>query len=557
MASVVLRILGDDRSLRAAVASANRSLGHLNNTANKGLLGIAALGLAFAGMGAAGIAAGAVAGAAVAGMMAGISGALVYFAAKNQEVRDSFTGLKEHVSTQMQQMTSVLHEPLKQFATQARGAFDALAPSLTRISTLLAPIITQIGEKLTPLAEKVGPMLESAFNAGTGPMMAMIDGLGPVTDGMKGFFDALNRPEVSAFVTQLMESFGQLLPILGEMLVTLAPLGEVALPILVEGMRSFADILDQYIIPTLSAVGGFLSEHPGLIYALVAAIAVIKVAIMAWNVVQAILNLTLLASPITWIILAVAALIAIIVLLVMNWETVSAKLGQIWDWIKNKASEVWNGIKDFFSRTWDSITEKVSSAWNRITEAISNGLDRAKNWVVNKFNEIISWIGSLPGRFAQAGRDLIQGLINGVGAMGGALAAKAREVAQGALNAIKSFFGINSPSRVMRQMGVFVGEGFVLGISAEEKAVADAAKALGTSAISEVEKASAKMSGMFANGFEANAQVQFSSEALTPRSTGVTYQLHVEAGISNPEETGRALVNAIRDFERLNGKVLA
>ena len=53
----------------------------------------------------------------------------------------------------------------------------------------------------------------------------------------------------------------------------------------------------------------------------------------------------------------------------------------------------------------------------------------------------------------QAGKDLIQGLINGIGSMGSALKNKAGDLAGGAIDSIKGTLGIASPSRVMMQVG--------------------------------------------------------------------------------------------------------
>ena len=69
-----------------------------------------------------------------------------------------------------------------------------------------------------------------------------------------------------------------------------------------------------------------------------------------------------------------------------------------------------------------------------------------------------------------AGFDLIVSLIQGIGAMAGALWNAARSVAASALNAIKSFFGIASPSKVMReQVGRWIPAGIAVGIQANTK----------------------------------------------------------------------------------------
>lgn len=77
--------------------------------------------------------------------------------------------------------------------------------------------------------------------------------------------------------------------------------------------------------------------------------------------------------------------------------------------------------------------------------------------------------------WVQLGKDIINGLINGIGAMGSALKDVARSIASSALDTIKDFFGIASPSRVMRdEVGRYIPAGLALGIRQNAGDVAQA-----------------------------------------------------------------------------------
>ena len=77
--------------------------------------------------------------------------------------------------------------------------------------------------------------------------------------------------------------------------------------------------------------------------------------------------------------------------------------------------------------------------------------------------------------WVQLGKDIINGLINGIGAMGSALKDAARSIASSALDTIKDFFGIASPSRVMRdEVGRYIPAGLALGIRQNAGDVAQA-----------------------------------------------------------------------------------
>lgn len=67
----------------------------------------------------------------------------------------------------------------------------------------------------------------------------------------------------------------------------------------------------------------------------------------------------------------------------------------------------------------------------------------------------------------QTGKDIVNGLIDGIGSMGSALWDAATNIAGKAVDAIKSFLGINSPSRVGMALGAFFGQGVSLGITSQ------------------------------------------------------------------------------------------
>ena len=88
--------------------------------------------------------------------------------------------------------------------------------------------------------------------------------------------------------------------------------------------------------------------------------------------------------------------------------------------------------------------------------------------------KIKSGLGNMANLLKQAGKDLIQGLINGIGSMGSALKNKAGDLAGGAVDAIKGKLGIASPSKVMRQVGVWTGEGLIQGVEKMQRGAAGA-----------------------------------------------------------------------------------
>lgn len=137
-----------------------------------------------------------------------------------------------------------------------------------------------------------------------------------------------------------------------------------------------------------------------------------------------------------------------------------------------------SGMKDFlvniFSNIASGIGERWSSAWNYVKTAASEGITAA-----------VDYVKALPGRAAtaiidggsklyDAGRDMIQGMINGISDMAGRTYDQAVSVVKGAVDGVKSFLGIQSPSRLFKEIGAFTGEGLAIGISSKKNMVTSA-----------------------------------------------------------------------------------
>ena len=124
-----------------------------------------------------------------------------------------------------------------------------------------------------------------------------------------------------------------------------------------------------------------------------------------------------------------------------------------------------------------AILSMVKGLIQNFPQILSAGFDMIVNLIKgigNALPDIIAAAGEIAGMlwntiletdWIQLGKDIIGGLINGIGAMAGALWDAAVNIARSALDAIKSFFGIASPSKLMRdEVGKFIPLGIAAGI---------------------------------------------------------------------------------------------
>ena len=131
------------------------------------------------------------------------------------------------------------------------------------------------------------------------------------------------------------------------------------------------------------------------------------------------------------------------------------------------------GLIQNFPQIIQSGFEMMASLIRGIGNALP-GIAKAAGNVARKLLDTIkntNWL--------QLGKDIIAGMINGIGAMAGALWDAATNIARAALDAIKSFFGISSPSRLMRdEVGRFIPAGIAAGIEANTRPLTGAMQRL-------------------------------------------------------------------------------
>ena len=168
--------------------------------------------------------------------------------------------------------------------------------------------------------------------------------------------------------------------------------------------------LGEQLLPVMTAVAGkvselatFVSQNIPLVTGLAIGIGSLVAIIATWAAVQAVLNLVMLASPTTWIILGVIALIAAIVALVMNWGTVVNFLTVVWGGFVNWFKSVMDGFLVWWGGVWAGFTSLIAGVWAPIQAVISAA------WTV--ISTIFSTYMAIIGTIFSAGWDIIKTIV--------------------------------------------------------------------------------------------------------------------------------------------------
>lgn len=122
-----------------------------------------------------------------------------------------------------------------------------------------------------------------------------------------------------------------------------------------------------------------------------------------------------------------------------------------------------NGLSPLFSAG----ANMLKAIWNGFSSLVGGLLSFFGNLVVKIYNAIISGVTKL----YNAGVALIKGLWNGIASSIGWLFDKVNNFCSDLWGTVTSFFGINSPSKLMMTAGVALGEGLAIGIDSQVNTV--------------------------------------------------------------------------------------
>jgi phage-related protein len=131
---------------------------------------------------------------------------------------------------------------------------------------------------------------------------------------------------------------------------------------------------------------------------------------------------------------------------------------------KEVATSIWNALTHLPQTLFNLGKSMISKMGN----AITNTTGTIRGAIRGVFNAIINGVKSLPSEMLNIGKNLVKGLWNGISDMTGWVIGKIRGFGDSILGGIKDFFGIHSPSRLMRDaIGKFLPQGIAIGFEKE------------------------------------------------------------------------------------------
>lgn len=157
--------------------------------------------------------------------------------------------------------------------------------------------------------------------------------------------------------------------------------------------------------------------------------------------------------------------------------------GNVWTWLKNTitkigefavniAKQAQTAGTNFVNNVVSFVKNLPGNVWTWLQNTITKAGTFAKNLAQkgteaarDLFDNIVNKIKDLPGEMLDLGSDIVKGLWNGINDMAGWIGKKIKSFGDGVLSGIKDFFGIESPSKLMRdEVGTMIAAGIGEGV---------------------------------------------------------------------------------------------
>lgn len=425
-------------------------------------------------------------------------------AAETASAGEQWQIFKNKATAALEPLGSLLFNAVGTGLARVNVLFDQVGPAMSGVAAAVGPVFSQIGSAFAPLgavfSQLLPPLLE--LWQALSPVSILFQALTPVIPQLVSLVSTLATSLGGALVgaiTQIAPPLVQVASVLVGALTTglqaiLPPVAEFAT--LLGGVLAEAiGIIAPALVDIVTLIGDGLTQVLGLVSPLLTQLAPIfgqivsAVTPLVSAVLQLISPLLQLIGPIlqpliqlfTAILTPILGLIQpILGLLVPALQFVATVLGTVIGWVAQaigwfvkfvtgnqqagaQFQQVWNTIAGFFQ----GIGRTIASIWNGMISGISQFVGK----VIGFFTSIPQKIGEVfagAGRWLyDAGRNIVEGLINGAGAL-------LSNIGNFFLNLVpdwikgpfKAALGINSPSRVFFGYGDNTAQGYIDGVKA-------------------------------------------------------------------------------------------
>ena len=398
----------------------------------------------------------------------------------------TFAGGLQMVKNNLDEMKVTIGED---FMSEFAGVFQKLGPLLQD----LEPVIESLGGAMAQIADAIIgaiPVISQVLTIVLQAVSALLPALGPVIDIVAALaldFAKLLMPVIQAlmplipvlagFFSDLENAFAGILQAVLPIFVSLLKDVVAVLKILLPPIDEVISVLAGAFAHILSALQPVLPIIGKALVAIATAFAQVLTDLMPLIPVFTTLIVQIVNSLVPYLPQLINAFLsllpAIVQLIPPLVQIITAILPIVVDLIKT--------ILPIVSQLAVYFADLLAGAIRILADALKDVIGwiaTAIGWIVSIDVKILDAVKGFGSLLYNAGKDLIQGLINGVKDMVGALGGAVENVAKGAVDKVKGFLGIHSPSTVFHEIGQNVGQGMANGIDSMHSVVGNSASNL-------------------------------------------------------------------------------
>jgi phage-related protein len=342
---------------------------------------------------------------------------------------------------------------------------NSVITKIPEIITKFSGVAGELAGEAVGLAEEVLPQLETSFFSIISSLIDMLPEMLPTllqaaVEFFMGILDGLNEviPQLAAQIPVLIEQITTTLT------------------------ENLPQIISAGVLILVNMIQGITNAIPSLIEAVIALFPVITNAILENLPLIIEAGLNLLIALIEGIVEAIPQLIAMLPeIITAIVSTLASMLPQIIEAGITLLNSLISGIIQAIPQLIAALPQVISSIINTIIQnlpkIISSGIELIGALISGLIQAIPSLVAAIPQivaaifntikavNWGELGKNIIDGVITGIKNAADSLINVFKDLASSALSAVKDFFGIASPSKVMRdQVGKMIPAGMAVGV---------------------------------------------------------------------------------------------
>lgn len=332
------------------------------------------------------------------------------------------------------------------------GDADMLDSALGQMKNAIVNVVTSVSEVLPTLLTNIGTMISELVPIILDAVLTLLPQIATMLSTELPKLINTIAQALPQLIEALFGVIDLLLPVLLDAIVTLGDAILKALPQLITSLvNTLSTALPLVFTAALTLLSSILEALPIVIVALVQALP---------TLIQSIVKTLIQAMPLlttAGITLLTGLLKAVPIILPGLLNAVGVLISTLFtEIVKNAPTIMQAGFTAFMG---------LLGAFNNIAWMLDDAIR-------GFFSQVPGWIASALSGLKSIGGDIIRGIWEGMKGMGGWFSSQIKAWGAGVVGDIKGFFGIHSPSRLMRdEVGMQIGAGVGIGLANSTKNV--------------------------------------------------------------------------------------